>query len=94
MFWGNVDSQHVNVTLGDIELAFRLNYTIKDQSGKEKKGWGRGRVTVDQTAYFIKRLLVKDGFMEWDPSNITNLQVTYPIAFDYSEPTLDHEDKV
>ena len=32
--------------------------------------------------------------MEWDPSNITNLQVTYPIAFDYSEPTLDHEDKV
>ena len=64
----NLDSQHVNVTLGDIELAFRLNYHIKEEDGSNRTGSARGRVLVDQTAYFVKRLLIKDGFLEWDPT--------------------------
>jgi hypothetical protein len=26
-------------------------------------GWARGRVLLDQTSYFIKNLLIKDGYL-------------------------------
>lgn len=61
-----LDPQHVNVTLGDIEFAFRMNYSVT--SSKNKTGWARGRVLLDQTSYFIKRLFIKDGYLEWDPT--------------------------
>ena len=88
-----LDHQHVNVSLGDIELAFRLDYLIKT-SASNKTGSARGRVLVDQTAYFTKQLLVKGGYLEWDPVNISALLVTYPLAFDHSEPKLDYDDKL
>lgn len=48
---------------------------------------------LDQTAYFIKRLLIKEGFLEWDPTEATNLTCTFPISIEYSEPTLQYEQK-
>lgn len=81
------------MSLGDIELAFRLDYLIKT-SASNKTGSARGRVLVDQTAYFTKQLLVKGGYLEWDPVNISALLVTYPLAFDHSEPKLDYDDKL
>lgn len=58
----NIDSQHVNVSLGDIELAFRCNYLVS-KGGQNMTGWARGRVLVDQTAFFTKRLLIIDGLL-------------------------------
>lgn len=87
-----IDPQHVNVSLGDVEFAYRLDYNIT-RNGATKSGWARGRVLMDQTAYFIKRLLIKDGFLEWDPTEASNLTLTFPISIEYSEPTLEYDDK-
>lgn len=81
------------MTLGDVEFAFRLDYNITKTGGVKKSGWARGRVLLDQTTYFIKRLLIKDGYLEWDPTEATNLTMTFPIAIEYSEPTLEYDDK-
>lgn len=45
-----------------------MEYNITKPGGVKKDGWARGRVHVDQTAYFIKRLIIKDGYLEWDPT--------------------------
>jgi|JI10StandDraft_1071094.scaffolds.fasta_scaffold667197_2 hypothetical protein len=65
-------------------MAFRLDYNISSTSGSNQSGWARGRVLLDQTSYFIKRLLIKDGFLEWDPTEANNLTITYPITIEHS----------
>ena len=63
-------------------------------SNANKTGSARGRVLVDQTAYFTKQLLIRGGYLEWDPASISALTVTYPLSFDHSEPKLDFDDKL
>lgn len=38
--------------------------------------------------------MIKDGYLEWDPTMISALTVAFPITFDYSEPKLDFDDKI
>lgn len=45
-----------------------MNYSVNSSGQKAKTGWARGRVLVDQTAYFIKRLMIINGYLEWDPT--------------------------
>ena len=65
-----------------------MNYEVV-KNGQTTKGWARGRGLVDQIHFFTKRLLVIDGILEWDPVVISNLSVTFPLSFDYSEPKFE-----
>ena len=60
------DFQRVNVTLGDIDFAFKFNYQVL-RDGKNFTGSAMGRVLADHLSYFIKRVLIIDGLLEWDP---------------------------
>lgn len=51
-----IDFTHVNVTLGDIEFAFKLDYEISIHGSTDikKTGMARGRALLDQNSYFTK----------------------------------------
>lgn len=87
-----LDTQHVNVTLGDVTFAYHFNYEVVNGTSK-KTGSALGHVLADQTSYFIKRLMIIDGYLEWDLVDIGLISITYPTTVESSTPTLTYDEK-
>ena len=73
-------------------LNYEFNYEIKKSSGTVK-GLATGRVLMEQNSYFVKKLILQNSTLEWEPTDISTLTVLYPLSINYSDPKLDDNDK-
>lgn len=87
----NVDRQVVNVSLGDIYVAFGAMYEI-DKDNQVLKGWFRGKGLADQHHYFTKRGLIQGGSFVWDLVDLVNFTCSNTLAVDFANPDLDFND--
>lgn len=57
---------------------------------KNVSGWGRGKTLVDQF-WFLKRLRMIDGGLEWDPYNLNRLDINSQFSIEFSDPKLTQD---
>jgi hypothetical protein len=81
-----LDRLKVNVTLGDVAIGTRFNYSI-DYSSRNKTGviFARGRL---DPSFFTKNLTLTDGYLEWAPDVVPAFTFTQFISIESSEPKL------
>ena len=72
-FFVIVDALTANVTLGQLSMTYHFDISIKHEN-QNVSGWGRGRTLVDQY-WFLKKLRMIDGGLEWDPFNLNKLDI-------------------
>lgn len=86
MYLSDQDQLFVNVTLGQLYMSYHFDFSIKYQD-KTTVGWARGRTLFDQYS-FLKTLTMIDGALEWNPYNISPLEINSQFSIEYSEPKL------
>lgn len=75
------------MTLGDIYLVLQFNYSITGAS--QKIGFASGEGLLDEDHYFIKKIIKENDYLEWEPTNISNLHLTFPFDIVSSSPALE-----
>ena len=81
-----LDRLKVNVTLGDVEISSKFNYTIAYASGnKTGKVFAKGKL---DPSYFSKNLTLQDGYLEWAPDIVPAFTFTQFFIIESSEPKL------
>lgn len=88
-FLSCLDQLTANVSLGQLILSYRFDIIIKHEN-LNVTGWGRGRTLVDQY-WFLKKLRMIDGGLEWDPFNLTKLDVSSQFSIEFSDPKLTQD---
>jgi hypothetical protein len=71
-------------------MAYRFDIIIKHEN-LNKTGWGRGRTLVDQY-WFLKKLRMIDGGLEWDPYNLNKLDINSQFSIEFSDPKLTQDE--
>jgi hypothetical protein len=77
-----LDRLKANVTLGDITVASRFNYTINYNS-QSKSGIIVARAKIDQS-YFTKNLTMQLGYLEWMPDVVLPLSLSQLFIIELS----------
>lgn len=67
-------------------MSYHFDIQMKHEN-KNVTGWAQGRTLFDQY-WFTKRLRMIDGALEWDPFNLTRLEINSQFSIEYSEPKL------
>ena len=71
-------------------MSYRFDISIKHEN-LNKTGWGRGRTLVDQY-WFLKKLRMIDGGLEWDPYNLNKLDINSQFSIEFSDPKLTQDE--
>jgi hypothetical protein len=70
-------------------MSYHFDIFIRHEN-KNVSGWGRGRTLVDQYS-FLKKMRMIDGGLEWDPYNLSRLDINSQFSIEYSEPKLTQD---
>jgi hypothetical protein len=80
----SLDRFIVNVTMGQLYLAFKYDYEARHEEGN-KTGMARGRTLADHM-HFTKRIVLVNGALEWDPVDSTDITLSSQLSMDYEDP--------
>ena len=78
-----INMHSANVSLGEVALAFRLNYKIIENGQTKQSGWARGRQIADEN-FFIKGIKSDDGDITIDANEVNDIKVSAELYLDYS----------
>lgn len=55
-------------------MDYKFGYEVIKPT-QSKSGWAYGKVNVDNTT-FVKRIILKEGALEWDPEEVHDLRIS------------------